>query len=60
MTDPNQLTQADKLEIRERMKRWLTPSFVKDIDAGLLDGFGLYQRAEAELIRERAGEGEGE
>ena len=53
MTDPNQATHADILEIRERMKRWLTPAFRKAIDAGELDGHGLYRRAEAEMIRER-------
>lgn len=58
MTAPNQSTQSDKQEIRERMKRWLTPAFAGDVDAGKLDGWGLYQRAEAEMIRERKQEGE--
>lgn len=57
MTDPNTPTQSDILAIRERMKCWLTPAFATAVDAGELDGWGLYQRAEAELIRERAGEG---
>lgn len=59
-TDPNQATQSDILEIRARMMRWLTPAFYRDVDAGMLDGFGLYRRAEAELLRERNAEECGE
>jgi hypothetical protein len=36
----------------------LPPSFRKAIDAGELDGFGLYQRAEAMLIQRRKDEEE--
>lgn len=55
MTAPNEPSKSDIHEIRERMLRWLTPAFRKPVMAGELDGFGLYRRAEAELIRERAG-----
>ena len=60
MTSPNLPSQSDIQSIRDRMKRWLSPAFARDVDAGLLDGFGLFQRAEAELIRERDGEEVGE
>jgi hypothetical protein len=33
------------------MKTRLTPAFARDVDAGLLDGFGLYQWAEAQALK---------
>ena len=60
MTTPNALTKTDLLEIRERMKRWLTPAFARAVDRGELDGWGLFRRAEAELIRERTQQETGE
>ena len=60
MTSPNQPTQADILEIRQRMLHWLTPAFRTTVEAGEMDGTGLYHRAEAEMIRERQGEEVGE
>jgi hypothetical protein len=51
MTDPNVPTESDILAARKLMKGWLPPSFAGDIDAGKLDGFGLYNRAMKEIIR---------
>ena len=51
MTDPNQPTPEETLAARELIKGWLPTSFVKAIDAGQLDGFGLFNRALAELMR---------
>jgi hypothetical protein len=56
VTAPNEITRADTLAARELMKGWLTPAFAKAVDAGELDGFALWDRAIAQLIRER-GEG---
>jgi hypothetical protein len=39
------------LRAREIMKTRLTPAFARDVDAGLLDGFGLYQWAEAQALK---------
>jgi len=44
------------LEARELVKTMLPPSFRKAIDAGELDGFGLFKRAEAMLIQRRKDE----
>jgi hypothetical protein len=33
------------------MKTRLTPAFWRDVDAGLLDGFGLYQWAEEQALK---------
>lgn len=56
MTDPNTFTLSDTLAARELVKAMLPPSFIKAVDAGELDGFGLYQRAEAMLIQRRKDE----
>lgn len=56
MNYPNQFHQSDTLEAREIVKTWLPPSFVKDIDAGLLDPFGLMERARAIIITRRKAE----
>lgn len=56
MTIPNEFSQSDILAAREIIKRWMTPAFAKDIDAGKLDGFGLFKRAEAMLIQQRKDE----
>lgn len=58
MNDPNQPTQSDILEARQRVKRKMTPAFVKPIDAGELDAWGLVQAELSEMIRERNGEQE--
>jgi hypothetical protein len=58
MTSPNTFSLSDTLEARELVKTMLPPSFIKAIDAGELDGFGLYQRAEAMLIQRRKDEEE--
>jgi hypothetical protein len=60
MTAPNLPSQADILAAHDLMKTWLPPSFANDIDAGKLDGFGLYNRAMAQLIRQRTTEDAGE
>lgn len=60
MTSPNQPTQSDIHEIRQRMLRWLTPAFRTTVEAGEMDGTGLYHRAEAEMIRERKMEEQGD
>ena len=60
MTDPNQATQSDILEARERAKHKMTPAFAKAIDAGELDQWGMVQRELKQMIRERNGEQEGE
>jgi hypothetical protein len=56
VTDPNVFSQTDLLEARELVKTMLPPSFRKAIDAGELDGFGLFKRAEAMLIQRRKDE----
>jgi hypothetical protein len=56
MTAPNEPTPSDTIAARELMLTWLTPAFRKPVLAGELDGFGLFNRAMAQLIRERAGE----
>ena len=56
MTSPNVFLREDVLLCRELVKTMLPPSFIKAIDAGELDGFGLYQRAEAMLIQRRKDE----
>jgi hypothetical protein len=53
MTAPNKPTQADILAAREIMKSQLTPAFRNAVDAGELDGYGLFNRAMEQLIRER-------
>jgi hypothetical protein len=58
MTSPNTFSLSDTLEARELVKTMLPPSFIKAVDAGELDGFGLYQRAEAMLIQRRKDEEE--
>ncbi len=55
---PNEPSKADILAAREIVKQWLPPSFRKAIDAGDLDGFGLFERAMAQLIRERTAGGD--
>lgn len=60
MTNPNQPTHADIIAAREIMLQSLTPAFRKPVLAGELDGYGLFNRAMAQLIRERAGNEEGE
>lgn len=59
MNEPNQPSKSDILAARNRIKQWLPPSFAKDIDAGLLDGWSLYNRAMADIMRERT-DAEGE
>ncbi len=56
MTDPNRPSLTDTLAAREIVKTMLPSSFAGHIDEGRLDGFGLFERAMAQLIRERAGE----
>ena len=51
MTDPNTPTPEETLAAREIMKGWLTPAFVKAIDNGDLDGFGLFNRALGQMMR---------
>ena len=53
MTEPNEPTREDILAAREIMKGWLTPAFAKPVDAGELDGFALFNRAMAQLIKDR-------
>ena len=60
MTEPNQPTQSDILEARERVKRKMTPAFARPIDAGELDRWVLVQGELQQMIRERNGEQEGE
>jgi hypothetical protein len=36
------------------MKTRLTPAFHRDVDAGRLDGFGLYRWAEQQALKKRA------
>lgn len=60
MTAPNEFTHADTLAAREIVKGWLPPSFVKAIDAGELDPWGLMDKARAQLIRQREEEEVGE
>ena len=60
MTEPNEPTPSDTIAAREIVKTMLPPSFRKAIDAGELDGFGLFNRAMAQLIRERSAQEEGE
>lgn len=58
MTEPNKPTRSDILEARERVKSKMTPAFVKPIDAGDLDPWGMVQDALRDMIRERQGEQE--
>jgi hypothetical protein len=58
VTDPNTFTLSDTLAARELVKTMLPPSFRKAVDAGELDGFGLFKRAEAMLIQRRKDEEE--
>lgn len=63
MTDPHSSPDLI-LAARTLMKTRLTPAFARDVDAGLLDGFGLYQWAEAQALKKTTdtpdSEGEGE
>lgn len=56
---PNEPSRADIIAARELMLTWLTPAFRKPVLAGELDGYGLFNRAMAQLLRERETE-EGE
>jgi hypothetical protein len=42
------------LAARALMKTRLTPAFHRDVDAGKLDGFGLYRWAEQQALKKRA------
>ena len=42
------------LAARALMKTRLTPAFDRDVDAGRLDGFGLYRWAEQQALKKRA------
>ena len=55
---PNEPNKADIIAARELMLNWLTPAFRKTVRAGEMDGTGLFERAMAQLIRERAQGGE--